>query len=241
MKDKCQKYRELIPLYADGKLGKRTVRRLERHVNKCESCAALLSAQQGGKLYIMGAASETTLKKAKKRTAIITGSAAAFCLFLVAAAIILRQAGFVRIASVTVDELSCEYIQAEYPELIISDADVGLAEDIAYAYKHTHINPEYAGEVLKEMPDNDKDLYTAFNSDGSHMHIYYMTAFKTIRISWEIDEEPSVENMSKSMYSRFKIFDIIKETRYINRGNGQFEKYTATLDLWGTLTRQELG
>ena len=207
MKNKCEAFRALIPQYASGTLDAKANAKLQRHISKCPDCSALLDAQLSGKLHILTTASKD-LSKRKITRRVILAIAAALCLILIAAAVYLRSIGFVRIASVTVEELSLETVQLEMPELIIND--------------------------------NDSELYTGFNSDENRTHIFYNTALHTIHLSWPTNEEPEIENMIKYKYSRYKIFDIIIETRYINYGNKLFEKYTATLDLWGTLTRQEL-
>lgn len=238
MKNKCEAFRALIPQYDSGTLDAKAYAKLQRHISKCPDCSALLDAHLSGKLHILATASKDLSKRKIKRR-IILAITAALCLILIAAAVYLRSIGFVRIASVTVEELSLETVQREMPELIINATDEVRSIQVAN-WPETMFGLEYRGKVIKEIFDNDSELYTGFNRDENRTNIFYNTALKTIHLSWPTSEEPEIENMIKYKYSRYKIFDIIIETRYINYGNKLFEKYTATLDLWGTLTRQEL-
>ncbi len=238
MKDKCEAFRALIPQYASGELDAKAYAKLRRHISKCPDCSALLDAQLSGKLHIIATASKD-LSKRKKTCRIILAVAAALCVVLIAAAAYLRSIGFVRIASVTVEELNLETVQREMPELIINATDEVRSIQVA-DWPESMFGLNYRGKVIKEIYDTDSELYTGFNRDENNTNIFYNTALQTIQLSWPTKEEPEIENMVKYKYSRYKIFDIIRETRYINYGNERFEKYTATLDLWGTLTRQEL-
>jgi len=238
MKNKCEVFRALIPQYAAGKLDTKTYAKLQRHISKCPNCSALLDAQLSGKLHILTTASKD-LSKRKKVRRIILAITAALCVILIAVTVYLRSIGFVRIASVTVEELSLETVQQEMPELIINAIDEVRSSQVA-DWPESMFGLNYRGKVVKEIYDTDSELYTGFNRDENNTNIFYNTALQTIQLSWPTKEEPETENMIKYKYSRYKIFDIIRETRYINYGNERFEKYTATLDLWGTLTRQEL-
>lgn len=238
MKDKCEAFRVLIPQYAAGELDAKAYAKLQRHISKCPDCSALLDAQLSGKLHIIATASKD-LSKLKKTCRIILAVVAALCVVLIAAAAYLRSIGFVRIASVTVEELNLETVQREMPEIIINATDEVRSIQVA-DWPESMFGLNYRGKVIKEIYDTDSELYTGFNRDENNTNIFYNTALQTIQLSWPTKEEPKSENMVKYKYSRYKIFDIIRETRYINYGNERFEKYTATLDLWGTLTRQEL-
>lgn len=238
MKDKCEAFRTLIPQYASGELDGKTAAKLQRHIAKCPDCSALLDAQLSGKLHILTTISNDIVKRKKTRRIILV-IVAAFCVILIAAAVYLRSIGFVRIASVTVEELSFETVQREMPELIINATDKVRSSQVA-KWPEAMFGLNYRGKVLREIYDTDSELYTAFNRDENNTNLFYTTALQTIQLSWPTDEKPEIENMVKYKYSRYKIFDIIRETRYINYGNERFEKYTATIDIWGTLTRQEL-
>lgn len=239
MKDKCEIFRSLIPQYAASELDDKTYAKLQRHISKCPHCSSLLDAQLSGKLHILCTASSKGLSKRKKMHRIILALAASLCVILIASAVYLRSIGFVRIASVTVEELSLETVQQEMPELIINTTDEVRSIQVA-DWPETMFGRNYRGKVIKEIYDTDIELYTGFNRDENNTNIFYKTALQIIQLSWPTDEKPEIENMIKYKYSRYKIFDLIRETRYINYGNERFEKYTATLDLWGTLTRQDL-
>ncbi len=237
MKDKCEEFISLIPQFAVGELDSKTYAKLQRHISKCPDCSALLDAQLSGKLHILCTASKD-LSKCKKMRRIILAIAASLCVILIASAVYLRSIGFVRIAIVTVEELSLETVQQEIPELILSDTDWVRSIQVA-DWPETRFSRKYRGKVIKEIYDSDKELYTGFNRDDNNTNIIYKTSLQIIQLSWPTAEKPEIKNMVKYKYSRYKIFDLIRETRYINYGNERFEKYTATLDLWGTLTQKK--
>lgn len=234
----CDKYRGLIPLYDANELDGKTAAKLKKHISKCHHCAALLDAQRVGKLYIISS-DDNGAKKRSRLPLAIALSAAALCLILIAAAFILRGLGFVRIASVETEELSSEYVLSQQPDLFIDARDLVLALGLSEVCSIGMVTPESEPKPIFLRENNE--LPTEYYTDGTRLFLRYKTMFRAFCLSWAIDEEPTVETMSKSISARFGIFDIIKETRYINRGNEYYEKYTATLDLWGTLTRQELG
>ena len=112
MKDKCEIFRSLIPQYVASELDAKTYTKLQRHISKCPHCSSLLDAQLSGKLHILTTASKD-LGNRKKTRRIIFAIAAALCVILIASAVYLRSIGFVRIANVTVEELSLETVQQE--------------------------------------------------------------------------------------------------------------------------------
>jgi len=255
MKDKCEAFRALIPQYAAGELDAKAYAKLQRHISKCPDCSALLDAQLesmdgSGKLYILGHSIENAIKKSGKRKAALIGtiSAASLIAIIIIAAIFLRMAGFVRIASVEVNDLSLEYVQEKHSDMLINETDLSIASKATIALEEfLNQNPDthYSRFRFSMESDEVKDIGFAGGNIGNEtsrgsLIISYRTTFYTYLLNWDPSVEPGAEDIGKTRFARFKIFDLIKETRYINYGNKRFEKYTATLDLWGTLTRQEL-
>ena len=187
MKDKCEAFRALIPQYAAGKLDAKAYTKLQRHISKCPDCSALLDAQLTGKLHILTTASKASGKRRKVRH-IILAVTAALCVILIAAAVYLRSIGFVRIASVTVEELSVETVQREMPELIINATDEVRSIQVA-DWPESMFGLNYRGKVIKEIYDTNSELYTGFNRDENNTNIFYNTALQTIQLSWPTKEE----------------------------------------------------
>jgi len=255
MKDKCEIFRSLIPQYAAGELDAKTYAKLQRHIAKCPDCAALLNAQlesiEGrGKLHILQINIDGAEKKSKKRKGILIGAtiASSIIILLVLTAAILRSAGFVRIASVEINDLSTEYVLEKHSDLLINETDLAIASNASKAVEEFFLeNPDTHFSRFRFSMEIDglKDVGFAGGSIGSetssdNILISYCTSFHSYLLSWDPFAEPTIENLSKTRFSRFKIFDLVRETRLFNNGNEHFSEYTATLDLWGTLTRQEL-
>lgn len=252
MKDKCDTIRNIIPQYASGTLDAKAAAKLQKHIAKCSECASLLDAQLdsldgSGKLYILATTSDNAIKKSAKRKTVMISAITIIGIIIAAliTAACLRAAGFVRISSVKFNECSLEYIQAEYPDILISESDLIIAAKASAAYKEYLENPatsyfvfEMSNAEAKRLGCHGRNISTGYLL-GSVM-ICYNTAFHSYRITWYENAEPTLENISKSRYTRFKIIEYIQAKIIRTTGNEYFSEYVETTDFWGTLTRQEL-
>ncbi len=209
MKDRCTRFRAMICDYAEGSLDKNSAARLDKHIKTCPNCAALLGAQfdsyeGSGKLYILDsleAKGKTATRRILRTIAVVFS-----CMVLItlAAMLIMRISGYVRMADVYVDSMTIDEVQGEKPELLITFLDLTRAD-------------------------------SSFKAGSSS--VSYTSGFYNYTLTWPADEAPTEVNINKYISARYKISDIIRETKYSNKGNTEFEKYTAVLDLWGTLTQ----
>lgn len=255
MKDKCEAFRALIPQYASGELDAKTASKLQRHISKCPDCSALLDAQLesmdgSGRLYILGITSEGAQKCASRRTRISIMVVAILCVIFAAVAIWIQTTGVVRIGSVDTEDMTLEQVQQKRPDLYISESDVAIAETVANYYNNNAIDPSamsfdpgITNRQLKKMGSEGKNLSCSIvrGTDHNSIIIFYYTAFYRYFLSLPVGSEPTVENLGKHISLRYdNIFGFFRENRYWNGGNTFFEKQIITLDIWGTLTRQEL-
>ena len=252
MKDKCDTIRNIIPQYASGTLDAKAAAKLQKHIAKCSECASLLDAQLdsldgSGKLYILATTSDNAIKKSAKRKTVMISAITIIGIIIAAliTAACLRAAGFVRISSVKFNECSLEYMQAEYPDILITESDIIIAAKAAAAYKEYLENQATSYFVFKISNTEAKRLGCSGRNisngtlPGSIM-ICYNTSFHRYLLIWDEDVDPSLENIGKSRYTRFKIVEYIQAKIIRNTGNEYFSEYVETTDFWDTLTRQEL-
>ncbi|MBR6521150.1 MAG: hypothetical protein IKT47_00615 [Oscillospiraceae bacterium] len=252
MKNKCDYFRHQIPQYSSGALDTKAAAKLQKHIAKCSECSSLLDAQfnsmdGSGKLYILATTSDNAIKKSAKRKTVMISAITIIGIIIAAliTAACLRAAGFVRISSVKFNECSLEYIQSEYPDILITESDLIIAAKAAAAYKVYLENPttahftfEISNSEAKKLGCIGRNVSTGY-LPGSIM-ICYKTAFHSYRITWYENVEPTLTNIEKFRFTRFKIIEYIQAKIIGTTGNEYFSEYVETTDFWGTLTRQEL-